>query len=106
MSAKRISRSSRKPSRGRADLARLERMSEADIASSSPAELADLPADFWKDAVLVVPETKVPISLRVDRDVLDWFRKSGPRYQSRMNAVLRSYMEQSVRSDAVTPRRK
>jgi uncharacterized protein (DUF4415 family) len=32
------------------------------------------------------------ISLRVDEDVLDWFRHSGPRYQTRMNAVLRSYM--------------
>ena len=32
------------------------------------------------------------ISLRVDRDVLAWFRAQGPRYQSRMNAVLRTYV--------------
>ena len=32
------------------------------------------------------------ISLRVDEDVLAWFKAAGPRYQSRMNAVLRSYM--------------
>ena len=98
MSARRIAKSSRKPSRGKADLDRMDRMSEAEIERTSPPELSDLPADFWKDAVLVVPETKVPISLRVDRDVLDWFRKEGPRYQSRMNAVLRSYMDQSRRS--------
>jgi len=42
-----------------------------------------------------VPETKVPISLRVDSDVLEWFRDEGPRYQSRMNAVLRLYMQRS-----------
>ena len=98
MSARRITKPSRKPSRGKADFARLDRESDAEIERNSPAELANLPPDFWKDAVLVVPESKVPISLRVDRDVLDWFRKDGPRYQSRMNAVLRSYMEQSRRS--------
>ncbi|MEK7403277.1 MAG: BrnA antitoxin family protein [Gemmatimonadota bacterium] len=35
---------------------------------------------------------KRAISLRLDPDVLEWFRAQGPRYQSRMNAVLRSYM--------------
>ena len=41
----------------------------------------------------VLPAAKVPISLRVDADVLAFFREAGPRYQSRMNAVLRAYME-------------
>ena len=36
---------------------------------------------------------KKPISLRVDLDVLNWFKAQGPRYQSRMNAVLKAYME-------------
>ena len=39
-----------------------------------------------------VPEPKQPISFRVDPDVLDFFREQGPRYQTRMNAVLRAYM--------------
>ena len=81
-----------KPSRGSADLPRIRRMSEREIARTSPPELADLPADFWESATLVQPVPKQPISLRVDADVLDWFRKQGPRYQSRMNAVLRAYM--------------
>jgi uncharacterized protein (DUF4415 family) len=67
-------------------------MTEAEIAASSPAQLADLPADFWDRAVLVDPVAKQPISLRVDADVLAWFKRQGPRYQSRMNAVLRAYM--------------
>ena len=67
-------------------------MSEREIARSSPPELADLPSDFWDGATLVQPVAKEPISLRVDADVLAWFRKQGPRYQSRMNAVLRAYM--------------
>jgi len=67
-------------------------MSEREIARTSPPELADLPADFWESATLVPPVPKEPISLRVDADILEWFRKQGPRYQSRMNAVLRAYM--------------
>ncbi len=80
--------------RGRADLPRLRQVSEAEIERTSPSELRDLPADFWDSAVVVEPVAKQAISLRVDADVLAWFRAQGPRYQSRMNAVLRSYMTQ------------
>ena len=82
----------RNPSRGRADLERVRQMSEATLQDTAPAELAALPDDFWDAAVLVEPVRKQAISLRVDEDVLAWFRQGGPRYQSRMNAVLRSYM--------------
>lgn len=91
------STSANRPQRGRADLRRLRRQSERQIASTSPPELADLPADFWEEAEVVWPVAKEAISLRVDRDVLEWFRAQGPRYQSRMNAVLRTYMTQSGR---------
>jgi len=86
-----------RPKRGRADLDRLDEMSEAEIAESSPPELTDLPPDFWDEAQVVMPEAKEAISLRVDRDVLAWFREAGPRYQTRMNAVLRSYMNSKRR---------
>jgi uncharacterized protein (DUF4415 family) len=84
--------------RGRADLARLRRISEREIKATSPPELADLPDDFWDDATVVEPSAKQPISLRVDTDVLRWFKTQGPRYQSRINAVLRSYMTQRRQS--------
>jgi uncharacterized protein (DUF4415 family) len=84
------------PSKGRADLARLRRMTDAEIERTSPPELKNLPADFWDNAELVPPVIKEPISLRVDADVLTWFRLQGPRYQSRMNAVLRAYMDAKV----------
>jgi uncharacterized protein (DUF4415 family) len=76
------------------DVSRVRKMTERDIARTSPPELVDLPADFWDDAVVVGPVIKQAISLRVDPDVLEWFRAQGPRYQSRMNAVLRAYMAQ------------
>jgi uncharacterized protein (DUF4415 family) len=95
VSAKRTSKLSSKrerPARGRAELARLRRTSERTIARTTPPELADLPDDFWAEAIVVHPVPKKPISLRVDADVLRWFKAQGPRYQSRMNAVLRAYM--------------
>jgi uncharacterized protein (DUF4415 family) len=48
--------------------------------------------DFWANAVLVTPPLKEAISIRVDKDVLDWFRSLGRGYQTRMNMVLRGYM--------------
>ncbi|MCX5760596.1 MAG: BrnA antitoxin family protein, partial [Gemmatimonadetes bacterium] len=87
-------------SRSRVDLDRLRHMTDEEIERTSPPELANLPDDFWDSAVWMPPISKQPISLRVDDDVLEWFRKAGPRYQSRMNAVLRSYMEAMGRGTA------
>ncbi|MFI5233634.1 MAG: BrnA antitoxin family protein [Gemmatimonadales bacterium] len=94
-----------KPSRGRADYARMDRMTEEEIMRTSPPELADLPDDFFESAVIVMPQPKQPISLRVDEDILAWFKSNGPRYQSRMNAVLRAYMT-AKRKPAVKRRKR
>lgn len=54
--------------------------------------------DFnWSEAVLVVPPRKKAISIRVDEDVLDYFKKQGEGYQRRINAVLRSFMNEKKR---------
>ncbi len=76
-------------------------MTDAEIERTSPTELKNLPKDFWDSAELVPAVVKEPISLRVDTDVLLWFRTQGPRYQSRMNAVLRAYM----RAKAALPKK-
>jgi uncharacterized protein (DUF4415 family) len=104
-STKKRSSEPKRPTRGRADLGRLRRMTEAEIRRTAPPELADSPEDFWDDGELVVPAPKQAISLRVDEDVLDWFKRTGPRYQTRMNAVLRSYMART-RKPAAAPDRK
>lgn len=95
VSVKRISKPSRGsewPRRGRTQLARLRRATEREILRTSPPELADLTTDFWSRATAVQPVPKKPISLRVDAEVLAWFKAQGPRYQSRTNSVLRAYM--------------
>jgi uncharacterized protein (DUF4415 family) len=87
------SRGGERPARGRADLRKLRNVGDAEIERTSPPELADLPEDFWEDADVVTPVPKEAISIRVDSDVLAWFREGGSGYQTRMNAVLRSYMD-------------
>ena len=47
----------------------------------------------WSRAERVIPEPKQAISLRIDADVLEFFRAQGKGYQTRMNAVLRAWME-------------
>lgn len=50
--------------------------------------------DFWKDAKVVYPESpKEQVTVRLDADILEWFKAHGRGYQTRMNAVLRSYYE-------------
>jgi uncharacterized protein (DUF4415 family) len=69
-------------------------MSETDIDAAARSDPDALPTDatFWKGARVVWPEKKDAVSLRLDRDVLAWFKRRGAGYQTRMNAVLRSYM--------------
>jgi uncharacterized protein (DUF4415 family) len=50
--------------------------------------------DFWRNARVVMPPPgKTSVHLRLDADVLEWFRAQGRGHLSRMNAVLRSFME-------------
>ena len=55
----------------------------------------ELDDSFWANAQIVFPalEGKEPVKLRIDRDVLSFFRAQGKGYQTRMNAVLRAYYE-------------
>jgi uncharacterized protein (DUF4415 family) len=58
-------------------------------APESPRE----DSSFWKRARVVVPPGKTPVHLRVDSDVLEWFKRQGDGRLTRMNAVLRSYVD-------------
>lgn len=53
----------------------------------------DVTPGFWENAKPFVPPEKDSIHLRLDSDVLEWFRSQGPGHLTRMNAVLRSYYE-------------
>jgi uncharacterized protein (DUF4415 family) len=82
--------------RGKTNWARVDALSDRQIEKairSDPDAAPLLDRKWFAKATVVVPEPKVPISLRVDREVVDWFKSRGARYQSRMNAVLQAYME-------------
>ncbi len=51
----------------------------------------------WHNATVELPQPKAVLNMRIDRDVLEFFRKTGKGYQSRINAVLRSYIGQIER---------
>jgi uncharacterized protein (DUF4415 family) len=72
------------------DWERVDALTDDEIDTSDIPPLDD---DFFANAELVMPEPKQVITIRVDKDVLDWFKSQGKGYQSRMNAVLRMYME-------------
>jgi uncharacterized protein (DUF4415 family) len=77
------------------DWKRVDAMTEEDIeraAASDPDAPMTTAAD-WVNAKIVWPQGKEPVTIRIDKDVLNWFRKHGRGYQSRMNAVLRSFVE-------------
>ena len=81
------------------DLKRLRELTDEEIDASIKND-PDWSGDWnWGDAVLVIPPKKKPISIRVDEDVLDYFKAEGAGYQRRMNAVLRSYMEQKKKKE-------
>ena len=82
--------------KGKTDWDRLSKMTDDEIekaVAEDPDAAPILDDKFWKNARLVWPEKKIPMTVRLDRDVLIWFRSYGKGYQTRINAVLRSYMQ-------------
>jgi uncharacterized protein (DUF4415 family) len=70
---------------------------EVEAAIANDPDWAEFKDIDWSDAVLVIPAKKKAISIRVDEDVLDYFKSQGEGYQRRINAVLRSYMLQKAK---------
>jgi uncharacterized protein (DUF4415 family) len=73
-----------------------ERMRKLDNIKDEEIDYTDIPElddTFWDSAVIVSPERKKPVTLRLDADVLSWFQSGGKGYQTRINAVLRSYVD-------------
>jgi uncharacterized protein (DUF4415 family) len=63
---------------------------DEDIDYSDVPELDDR---FWANAELRMPNTKDRVTIRIDRDILQWFKSKGRGYQTRINAILRAFYE-------------
>jgi uncharacterized protein (DUF4415 family) len=76
------------------DWARLRALTPARIRKQigSDPEVHPTDARFWKNSKLVLPTPKQIVTMRLDADLLRWFRRQ-PGYQTRINAILRAYMQ-------------
>jgi uncharacterized protein (DUF4415 family) len=80
--------------KGTTDFKRLRRMRDGDIDAS---DIPRLDRSFWKRAKLTMPEPKDRLTIRLDHGIVEWLKRAGSGYQTRINAILRSYMK--ARSD-------
>ena len=74
-----------------------QRLQRADAHAIDYSDTPEL-SDEWflraaREGQLATPPAKKPISIKLDEDVLDYFKGQGSRYQTRINAVLRAYMQ-------------
>ena len=76
------------------DWSRLRRVSDAEIRKGVESDPDVHPTDekFWKNAKVVLPRRKEVVTMRLDADLLEWFRQQ-KGYQTRINAILRAYMK-------------
>lgn len=79
----------------RAQLAEVAAMPDERIDYS---DAPPLPNAVWIKAVDAISEPKKQVTLRIDADVIDFFKHTGKRYQTRINAVLRAYVEASKKA--------
>ena len=67
--------------------------------TSKKINFSDIPettSDFWADAEVRMPAEKKAISIRLDADIIEFFKKQGKGYQSKINAALRAYIEHAA----------
>jgi uncharacterized protein (DUF4415 family) len=90
----------------REKLARGEDESDYDYVDSLTEEELEASIDFeeegypiWKSMVVGNRQPKQQLTIRFDQDVIDWFKSEGPGYQTRMNEVLRGYMDAMKRRE-------
>ncbi len=76
--------------KSKTDWKRLKQTKDKEIDLSDIPELGN---SFFKKATLRLPEAKSTITIRLDKDVLTWLKSRGKGYQTRINAILRMFME-------------
>ena len=97
------SKNSSKHSDTNTDWERLSIMTDDEIDLSDNPELDE---SFFANATLRMPIPKKAVSLRIDPDIIKWYKGQGPGYQTRMNAVLRMYMQAKTRTARRVPNKR
>ena len=89
-------------SRPKTDWDQVDALTDEQVRGAIEADPDAHPTDenFWTTAKVVMPRPKETITIRLDADVLEWFRGRGKGYQTRINAILRSYIRARGDGDA------
>ena len=87
--------------RSKTNLALIDRLTDDEIDTT---DIPPLDASFFANATVRLPARKTTITMRVDPDIVMWFKRQGKGYQSKMNAVLRLYVE-SQKTQVITKRK-
>lgn len=89
----RVTREAARKLKGLTDWDRLRSMTDEELERTIAEDPESDASDFdWDNAVMVPPLSKKAVSIRLDQDVLDFFKAAGRGYQTRINTILRSYM--------------
>ena len=92
----RVSRRQLEKMEDKTDWARVRALTDEDIeraVAQDPDAAPFWTEEDWKHARVVWPSGKAPVTLRLDRDIIAWFKQRGRGYQTRINAVLRAFVE-------------
>ena len=74
------------------------------LEAAGRAEVDDIPGEAdWTRSIVGIPAPKDHINIRVDHDVLEWFRSNGKGYQTLMNNVLRAFVQTRQQRDGRRP---
>jgi uncharacterized protein (DUF4415 family) len=94
----RVTRDELRHLKGETDYDRLDAMTDDDIARAVAADPDATPLDIdWDKATIVIPPGKDIITLRLDRDILEWLRAQGKGYQTLINQVLRAFYDAQIK---------
>lgn len=89
----------RRRGESRSDWEAAQRMPQAEVERLADAEDGPLPEGWESTVEIGLPARKQAVHMRLDADVLEWFRAHGPGYQTRINAVLRSFVQARRRAE-------
>jgi uncharacterized protein (DUF4415 family) len=89
------------------DWEKLRQMTDVEVhaALESDPEIVPTDENFWLSAEVVLPRRKVVVTMRLDADLLEWFRQE-KGYQTKINAILRTYMAEHLARDQRSQQRR
>ena len=88
------------------DWARVKAMPQEEVERLADEEDGPLLPGWDKDVIVGLPPLKREVHIRLDGDVIDWFKQSGRGYQTRINKVLRAFVDNRRQQDGKPARKR